>query len=155
MRPATLIKCCDDHEMLHPPTVLQSFGATLGLIRGIYKLWQRSAPRRLEIAPALGKTCMQINVGRFLTQHTSSFAAPPVVRCFPITRIGIFSPKPEGTQNATKRGPREKLSVHLPKYVSPILRLLRGRRNARIFCWCLQGSRGWCKTLAFVRWLSW
>jgi hypothetical protein len=50
---------------------------------------------------------MQINVGGFLTQPTSSFAAPPVIRCFPITRIGNFSPKPEGTQNATKRGPKK------------------------------------------------
>ena len=64
-------------------------------------------PRRLAIAPALGKTCMQINIGGFLTQHASSFAAPPVVRCFPITRIGIFSPKPKGTQNASKRGPKK------------------------------------------------
>ena len=93
--------------MLHPPTVLQSFGATLGLNRGIYKVCQRSAPRRLAIAPALGKTCMQINIGGFLTQHASSFAAPPVVRCFPITRIGNFSPKPKGTQNASKRGPKK------------------------------------------------
>ena len=40
-------------------------------------------------------------------QHASYFAAPPVVRCFPITRIGKFSPKPKGTQNATKRGPKK------------------------------------------------
>ena len=40
-------------------------------------------------------------------QPTSSSAAPPVVRCFPITRIGKFSPKPEGTQNATKCGPKK------------------------------------------------
>ena len=93
--------------MLHPPTVLQSFGATLGLNRGIYKVCQRSDPRRLAIAPALGKTCMQINIGGFLTQRASSFAAPPVVRCFPITRIGNFSPKPKGTQNASKRGPKK------------------------------------------------
>jgi hypothetical protein len=50
---------------------------------------------------------MQINIGGFLTQHTSSFAAPPAARCFPITRIWKFSPKPKGTQNATKRGPNK------------------------------------------------
>ena len=50
---------------------------------------------------------MQINIGGFLTQPTSSFAAPHVVRYFPITRIGTFSPKPKGTQTATKRGPKK------------------------------------------------
>ena len=61
--------------MLHPPTALQSFGAKLGMIWGNYKVWQRITPRRLAIAPALGKTCMQINIGGFLTQHASSRAA--------------------------------------------------------------------------------
>ena len=50
---------------------------------------------------------MQINIGGFLTQPTSSFDAPHVVRYFPITRIGTFSSKPKGTQTATKRGPKK------------------------------------------------
>ena len=77
----------------------------------------------------------------------------------PSPGLGHFLQSPRARKTrpsaARRRRRREKLSVHLPKYVSTILRPLRGRRNARIFCWCLQGSRGWRTTLARVRWLSW
>jgi hypothetical protein len=101
---------------------------------------------------------MQINVGGFLTQPTSSSAAPPVVRCFPITRIGNFSPKPEGTQNATKRGPKKapkgKVVGALAQVRLAHLSAVAWKKKRSDLLLVLAGRHGLAYDVGAVRWLS-